>query len=98
LDKAQAVLAVWTERCKPVEACRQLQVSWITFQQWQDRAMEGLLQALESRVNLSQGGALNPRLQHLLQKQQRVTLADKLNHRLNQLQPSKVASPPNPAV
>jgi hypothetical protein len=27
-----------------------------------------------------------------------VTLADKLNHRLNQLQPSKVASPPNPAV
>ena len=60
--------------------------------------MEGLLQALESRVNLSQGGALSPRLQQLLQKQQRVTLADKLNQRLNHLQTSKVASSPGSAV
>jgi hypothetical protein len=98
LEKAQAVLAIWTERCKPAEASRQWQVSWITLQQWQDRAMDGMLQALESRVNLSQGAALSPRLQHLLQKQQRVTLADKVNHRLNQLQTSKVANPPSPPV
>ena len=96
LDKAQAVLAVWTERCKPAEACRQLQVSWITLQQWQDRAMEGMLQALESRVNLSQGGALSPRLQMLLQKQQRTALTDKLSSRLQQLQTSKVAPTPGP--
>jgi hypothetical protein len=92
LDKAQAVLAVWTERCKPVEACRQLQVSWITFQQWQDRAMEGLLQALESRVNLAQGEALSPRLRSLLQKQQRAVSLGKLSARLEQVQ--KVANPP----
>jgi hypothetical protein len=98
LDKAQAVLAVWTERCKPAEACRQMQVTWITFQQWQDRAMEGMLQALESRVNLSQGGALSPRLQQLLQKQQRAVSTDKLATRLSQLQQSKVANPPAPAV
>jgi len=98
LDKAQAVLAVWTERCKPAEACRQLHVTWITFQQWQDRAMEGMLQALESRVNLSQGGALSPRLQQLLQKQQRAASTDKLANRLSQLQQSKVANPPAPAV
>jgi len=96
LDKAQAVLAVWTERCKPAEACRQLQVSWITLQQWQDRAMEGMLQALETRVNLSQGGALSPRLQQLLQKQQRSALTDKLSNRLQQLQTSKVAPTPGP--
>jgi len=98
LDKAQAVLAVWTERCKPAEACRQLHVTWITFQQWQDRAMEGMLQALESRVNLSQGGALSPRLQQLLQKQQRAASTDKLANRLSQLQQSKIANPPAPAV
>jgi hypothetical protein len=98
LDKAQAVLAVWTERCKPAEACRQLQVSWITFRQWQDRAMEGMLQALETRVNLSQGGALSPRLQQLLQKQQRAASTDRLASRLSQLQQSKVAPPPPPVV
>ena len=98
LDKAQAVLAVWTERCKPAEACRQLQVSWITFRQWQDRAMEGMLQALETRVNLSQGGALSPRLQQLLQKQQRAASTDRLASRLSQLQQSKVAPTPPPVV
>jgi hypothetical protein len=30
-DKVQAVLAVWTERCKPAEVCRQLNINWITF-------------------------------------------------------------------
>ena len=98
LDKAQAVLAVWTERCKPAEACRQLQVSWITLRQWQDRAMEGMLQALETRVNLSQGGALSPRLQLLLQKQQRAASTDRLASRLSQLQQSKVAPTPPPVV
>jgi hypothetical protein len=103
LEKAQAVLAVWTERCKPIEACRQMQVSWITFQQWQDRAMDGMLQVLESRVNLSQGGVLSPRLQQLLQKQQRAASTEKLNHRLAQLQQAKplqpkLAPPPEPGA
>jgi hypothetical protein len=70
-DKVQAVLAVWTERCKPAEVCRQLNINWVTFNQWQQRAMEGMLQALESRVNLSKGEALSPRLQALLQQRQR---------------------------
>jgi hypothetical protein len=85
-DKAQAVLAVWTDRCKPAEVCRQLQVNWITFNHWQTRAMEGLLQALESRVNLAQGEALSPRLQALLQKQQRASNVSQLQARLQQVQ------------
>jgi hypothetical protein len=92
-DKVQAVLAVWTERCKPAEACRQLNINWITFNQWQQRAMEGMLQALENRVNLSQGQALSPRLQALLQNRQRSVTATKLTSRLEQI--NKLASPPS---
>jgi len=91
-DKAQAVLAVWTERCKPVDVCRQMNVNWMTFNQWQRRAMEGMLQALESRVNLARGEALSPRLQALLQKQQHTAGLSKLSARLEQLQQNKVAS------
>jgi hypothetical protein len=97
-EKAQAILTLWTERCKPVDLCRQMRVNWITLQQWQQRAMEGMLQALQSRVNLSQGGALSPRLQNLLQKQNRAVSADKLTQRLTQLQQSKVANPPGPGA
>ena len=90
-EKAQAVLAVWTERCKPADVCKQMNIKWVTFQYWQTRAMEGMLQALESRVNLSQGQVLSPRLQSLLQKQQRPSNLTKLSSRLEQLQ-NKVAS------
>ena len=91
-DKAQAVLAVWTDRCKPVDVCRQLQINWMTFNQWQKRAMEGMLQALESRVNLSQGEALSPRLKALLQRHQQTSSLNRLSARLQQAQ--KVASKP----
>jgi len=93
-DKVQAVLAVWTERCKPAEACRQLRINWMTFNHWQQRAMEGMLQALESRVNLARGEALSPRLQALLQKQQRTMTAARLTSRLEQI--NKLAKPPPP--
>ena len=95
-DKVQAVLAVWTERCKPAEVCRQLNINWITFNHWQQRAMEGMLQALENRVNLTKGEALSPRLQALLQKRQRSLSATRLTSRLEQI--NKLASPqPAPA-
>lgn len=92
LDKAQAVLAVWTDRCKPTDVCRQLQINWMTFNHWQKRAMEGMLQALETRVNLSQGEALSPRLRALLQRHQQATNLNRLSARLEQVQ--KVASKP----
>jgi hypothetical protein len=95
-DKVQAVLAVWTERCKPAEVCRQLNINWVTFNQWQQRAMEGMLQALETRVNLTRGEALSPRLQALLQHRQRTVTAAKLTSRLEQI--NKIANlPPTPA-
>ncbi len=90
-DKAQAILAVWTDRIKPIEVCRQMQINWVTFQQWQSRAMEGMLQALESRVNLAQGQVLSPRLQQLLNRRQAKTPV-KLPARLEQIQ-NKLALP-----
>jgi hypothetical protein len=93
-EKAQAVLAVWTDRCRPTEVCRQLKVPWITFNHWQQRAMEGMLQALEPRVNLARGEALSPRLQHLLQRQQCQNSVSRLAHRLHQIQQNKIANPP----
>jgi transposase-like protein len=98
LEKAQAVLAVWTDRGRPADICRQLRINWVTFQQWQNRAMDGMLQALETRVNLAQGGALSPRLQELLQKQSRASSTERLSQRLSQLQQSKVANPAEPGA
>lgn len=56
--------------------------------------MEGMLQALENRVNLAKGEALSPRLQLLLQRQQRQNNLSRLTHRLQQLQQNKIANPP----
>jgi transposase-like protein len=96
-EKAQAILAVWTEKCRSAEVCRQLRINYMTFLHWQNRAMEGMLQALESRVNLAKGEALSPRLQSLLQKQQRSIGLAKLTNRLEQIQLAKPASsPPKP--
>jgi hypothetical protein len=92
-EKAQAILRVWTERCKPVEVCRELKVNWATFEQWQQRAMEGMLQALEPRVSLTKGQALSPRLQALLLKRQSATAARKLTQRLEQIQLAKAPEP-----
>jgi transposase-like protein len=98
MDKAQAVLAVWTERCKPVDVCRQFKINWMTFNHWQRRAMEGMLQALESRVNLAKGEALSPRLQMLLQRQQRQHQVSRLSGRLEAVQQNKIAlTPTDPA-
>jgi len=92
-EKVQAVLAVWTERCTAADTCRQLNITPMTFHQWQQRAMQSMLQGLETQVNLAQGAALHPRLQALLQKYQLSQGADKLSQRLDQIQ-NRVANPP----
>lgn len=84
------MLSVWTERCKPAEICRQFNINWVTFAQWQKRAMEGMLQALEPRVNLKRGQALSPRLQALLQQSPRSS-SRKLQQRLEQIALAKPA-------
>lgn len=67
-QKAQAVLAAWTERLSQTEICRQMQVSYVTFQNWQSRAMEGMLQALDNQLQLSDTTVLSPRLRKLMDR------------------------------
>jgi hypothetical protein len=85
-EKAQAVLAIWTERVKTAEVRKTLQVPYVTLQQWQERAMEGMLQALEPRVNLADGAALSPRIRALMDKRQQQVGKENLKKRLLQLQ------------
>ena len=84
--KAQAVLAIWTERVKTAEVMRTLGVPYVTLQQWQERAMEGMLQALEPRVNLADGAVLSPRIRALLDRRQQQVGKEKLTKRLAELQ------------
>jgi len=86
VEKVRAVLAVWTDRCRASDVCRQLKIQAMTFQHWQQRAMEGMLQALESRVNLSKGEVLSPRLQTLIANRQRRLDTGKIARRLEQIQ------------
>jgi hypothetical protein len=85
-QKAEAVLALWTERVKTAVVMRTLGVPYITLQQWQDRAMEGMMQALEPRTNLADGAALSPRLRTLLLKRTMAEGDPKLKTRLKRLQ------------
>jgi len=93
MEKCKAVLSVWTERRKNSEVCRELNVPWMVFSSWQKRALEGMLQALEPRVNLDKGPALSPRLQALLEKRRLSLVATsaahgKLENRLSKIQES----------
>jgi transposase-like protein len=84
-EKCRAVLLVWTERRKPGEVCRELGVEWGILQQWQDRAMEGMLVALQPRLPVERGLALSPRLAVLLKRSQ-AGVMKRLDKRLKKLQ------------
>ena len=91
--KCRAVLSVWTERRKPGEVCRELGVAWSLLNQWQERAMEGMLMALQPRVVVEKGVALNPRLAVLLERKSKGGAIKGLERRLAKLQGSPVAKP-----
>ena len=84
-EKCRAVLSVWTERRKSGEVCREMGVTWAILQQWQDRAMAGMLLALQPRVQVERGIALSPRLAVLLKKSQ-AGMMKGLERRLKKLQ------------
>jgi transposase-like protein len=81
-EKCRAVLSVWTEKRKPGEICRELGVAWTVLSQWQARAMEGMLVALQPR----KGVALSPRLAVLLKRRSKGGAMKGLERRLARLQ------------
>jgi len=100
-DKCRAVLSVWTEKRKPSEICKELGVKWTILMHWQNRAMEGMLQALEPRKNLKKGGALSPRLQVMLAQREKTLLVrsalkpgDRLETRLADIAAKTAPKPP----
>lgn len=98
MEKCRAVLSVWTERRKPSQICRELQIPWMVLSQWQKRAMEGMLQALEPRVSLSEGRALSPRLQSMLEKKRLSIMTNTAQNRLEKtLSRAQEAKKPEPA-
>jgi transposase-like protein len=92
-EKCRAVLSVWTERRKLGEVCRELGVTWTVLSQWQARAMEGMLLALQPRVPVEKGVALNPRLAVLLERKSKGGSMKGLERRLARLQGNPVPKP-----
>ena len=90
-EKCRAVLSVWTERRKPGEVCRELGVAWSLLSQWQERAMEGMLLALQPRIPVMEKTvALNSRLAVLLERKSKRGGMKGLERRLARLQGSPV--------
>ena len=90
-EKCRAVLSVWTERRKPGEVCRELGVAWNILNQWQEKAMEGMLLALQPRVPMMEKTvALNSRLAVLLERKSKRGGMKGLERRLARLQRSPV--------
>jgi transposase-like protein len=90
-EKCRAVLSVWTERRKPGEVCRELGVAWSLLNHWQERAMEGMLLALQPRVPMMEKTvALNSHLAVLLERKSKRGGMKGLERRLARLQGSPV--------
>ena len=97
-QRAQAVLAVWTERRRPAEVCRQMSINSALLGQWQERAMAGMLAALQPRCRAEQqlGPALTGKLERLLARQT-LTLEGKQAKLQKRLAKLAVESPALPA-
>jgi hypothetical protein len=69
-------------------------VAWTLLNQWQERAMEGMLLALQPRVPMMEKTlALNSRLAVLLERKSKGGSMKGLERRLAKLQGSPVAKP-----
>lgn len=99
-EKCRAVLAVWSERKKPSVVCRELAVSTALFWQWQDRALWGMLEALEPRgAREGAGGpALPPLVRRLLERKVREREVQRLGRSLATGPRGKGRSGPVPAA
>jgi len=93
-QKARAVLAAWTEKASQSEICRQMRLNYLTFQNWQDRAMEGMLRALEDRARPDDMTALSPRLCRIVERGCRAP-EDRLGRRLRRIQEERDNAEPS---
>lgn len=85
MEKCRAVLAVWTERKQASVLCREMGMSASLFSQWQDRALSGMLEALEPRGTRSgtEGPALPVLVKRLLDRKARSRELETLGRSVN---------------
>ena len=85
VEKCRAVLAVWTERKQASVLCREMGMSASLFSQWQDRALSGMLEALEPRGTraVSEGPALSELVKRLLDRKVRARELETLGRSAN---------------
>lgn len=69
-EQCRAVLGIWTEKRSVEQVCRELGVARKILQQWQERAMDGMLRALQPREGREEerGPALAPKVKRLLER------------------------------
>jgi transposase-like protein len=87
-QKITAVLSIWTERRTIRQLCREMSISPVLLNQWQNQAMEGMLEALGPRKPEGPRQMVSDRLTRLIAK----NLADptaKLTKRLVAVQKAK---------
>ena len=68
--KCEAVLSIWSERRKPAEVCRELGINWAVLSQWQNKALEGMIESLDPKgAKQKEKMGLNPMLEDRLKRQ-----------------------------
>lgn len=99
-QRVQAVLAVWTERRRSSQVCQELAISAARLAHWEERALAGMLKALEPQTHFTQkrGSALSAKLERLLarQAQQAENKKARRERQLAKLQEPKSPLPPPP--
>jgi replicative superfamily II helicase len=96
-QRVQAVLSIWTERRRRDEICQELAITPRVLSLWEQRAVAGMLKALESQTRLEGSPALSSKLERLLAQQaaRHAGRLARLDKRLAKLQePKVVPSPP----
>ncbi|MDY7029857.1 MAG: hypothetical protein SVR04_16315, partial [Spirochaetota bacterium] len=87
----RAVLSVWSECRTPSQICQSLDIKWAVLQNWEQRALKGMMKALQPRKKQAPGPMLSDRLMKLLKKKEEKegVLEHRLEKRLAKIQESK---------
>lgn len=97
-EKVEAVLALWTERRRPLDVCREMGVKPSMVSHWQERAMEGMLAALEPQTASPEEPKpmLPKKVERLLARKSASVPLTRLSRRLAKLQvkPLEHENPP----
>ena len=88
-EKSKAVLSVWSERRSPAEVCREMSITWMQFNQWQNQSMKGMFSALENKKDQVKCPPISERLEKLMERRSGIPKPSKMEKRLEKLQQEK---------